>query len=267
MICQVLFRPPQHCMLMISAFGKVIPTSNSSNISVKNLSLWVNRWCTQSGFKIATSKTTAVIFTKKRKPEPIQLVFESTTVTLRKEYKYSGVIFQSNGLYHAHIQNVFDKCQKRLNVVRLLRGTSWGAAKAPLLTISRILMRSVVEYGMEAYFSSRSSLTPLFRVQSNALHLCAGAISSTPNLCLQHACHEMPLHIKHRLLCLQYKVHLLTFRDNPGLTLVNDCWQELFPDTQNFCSFNMFTKQIVLLSHPGVCRFLTCLPGPCMSQR
>jgi len=142
----------------------------------------VNRWCNQSGFKISTSTTAAVLFTIKRKLEPIQLVFESTTVTLRKEYKYLEVIFQSNGLYHSHIQHVFDKCQKRLNVLRLLRGTSWGAAKSPLLTIYRDLIRSVIEYGMEAYyfFFSRLSLTPLFRAQSNALRLRTRAMSSTP---------------------------------------------------------------------------------------
>jgi len=73
-----------------------------------------------------------------------------------------------------------------------------------------------------------------------------------PIVFLQHACHEMPLHIKHRLLCLQYKVHLLTFREHPGLSLVTDCWQEIFPDSRNFCSFNMFTKHSDLLSHLGV---------------
>jgi len=62
----------------------------------------------------------------------------------------------------------------------------------------------------------------------------------------------MPLHIKDRLLCFLYKVHLLTFRDHPGLTLATGFWQELFPDTRNFCSFNMFTKQTDLPSHLGV---------------
>jgi len=55
----------------------------------------------------------------------------------------------------------------------------------------------------------------------------------------------------HRLLCLQYKVHLLTFREHPGLSLVTDCWQEIFPDSRNFCSFNMFTKHSDLPSHLG----------------
>jgi len=106
---------------------------------------------------------------------------------------------------------------------------------------------------METYsFSSQSSLTLLFKVQSNALRLCTGAMPSTPIDCLQHTCHEMPLHIKHRFLCLQYKVHLLTFREHPGLSLVTHWWQAIFPDSRNFCSFNMFTKHSDLPSHLGV---------------
>jgi len=252
MIYRALFRPRLHCTLMISVFGKVGPTSNNSNTSVRNLS--PKSSIGQSGFKISASKTVAVLFTIKAKPQPIKSVFQSTTIPLRKEYKYLGVTFQSNGLYHSHIQHVFNKCQKRLKILRLHKGTSWGTAKDPLLTIYRSLIRSVIEYGMEAYFfSSQSSIIPLFKVQSNALRLCTGAMPSTPIVCLQHACHEMPLHIKHRLFCLQYKVHLLTFRKHPGLSLVTDCWQEIFRDSRNFCSFNMFTKHSGdLLSHLGV---------------
>ena len=52
----------------------------------------------------------------------------------------------------------------------------------------------------------------------------------------------MPLFIRHKLLCLKYKAHLLTFSDHPCMSLIEDCWQERFPDTSDYCSFNMFTK-------------------------
>ena len=52
----------------------------------------------------------------------------------------------------------------------------------------------------------------------------------------------MPLFIRHRLLCLKYEAHLLKFSDHPCVSLFKDCWQEGFPDTSDFCSFNLFTK-------------------------
>jgi len=55
----------------------------------------------------------------------------------------------------------------------------------------------------------------------------------------------MPLLIRHKFLCLKFKAHLLTFSDHPAQSLIEDCWQERFPDSPGFCSYNMFTKVAV----------------------
>jgi len=113
--------------------------------------------------------------------------------------------------YHSHIQRVRSKYLQRLILLRMLTGTTWGAAKKPLLHIYRVLVRSVLEYGVEAYFfSSASSLEKLNKIQYAALRLCTRAMKSAPSLCLFHSCDELPLHTKHKL-CLNYKAHLLTF--------------------------------------------------------
>ena len=48
----------------------------------------------------------------------------------------------------------------------------------------------------------------------------------------------MPLNIKH----MRFKAHLLSFSHHPALSLTEDCWQESFPVSPGFYSFNMFTK-------------------------
>jgi len=72
--------------------------------------------------------------------------------------------------------------------------------------------------------------------------LCTGALVSTLVICLYHACNEMPLNIRHKVLCLKFNARLLSFSDHPALSLTEDCWQERFPDSPGFCSFNMITK-------------------------
>ena len=135
------------------------------------------------------------------------------------------------------------KCRALLNVIRMLKGTSWGAGKRPLLIVNRSLVRSVLEYGMEAYFfASPSLLKPLQKIQNDALRLCTGTLVSTPVICLHHACNEIPLNIKHKFLCLKFKAHLLSSSDHPPLSLTENCRQERFPESPGFCSFNMFTK-------------------------
>jgi len=134
------------------------------------------------------------------------------------------------------------KCRALLNVIRMLKGTSWGAGKRPLLIVYRSLVRSAVD-GMEAYFfESPSLLKPLQKIQNDALRMCTGALVSIAVICLHHACNEMPLNVKHKFLCLKFEAHLLSFSDHPALSLTEDYWQERFPDSPGFCSFNMFTK-------------------------
>jgi len=131
-----------------------------------------------------------------------------------------------------------------MNALRLLKGTNWGAEKRPLLNIYRSIIRPVIEYGMKAYFFfSETSLSSLFKVQFEALRLFTVAMRSTPTICLQHSCGEMSLEIRHELLCLKYKAHLLTFLEHPTKTLISDSWQEPFPDSSTFCSFNLYTKR------------------------
>jgi len=96
---------------------------------------------------------------------------------------------------------------------------------------------------MEAhFFASPCLLKPLQKFQNDALCLCTGALVSTPVICLHHACNEMPLNINHKFLCLKFKARLLSFSDHPVLSLTEDCWQERFPDSPGFCSFNTLTK-------------------------
>ena len=69
--------------------------------------------------------------------------------------------------------------------------------KAPLLTIYATLISSGIESGMITRFvSSTSSIAPLVKIKSSALRLCARAMPSTPIVCLQHGCDEMPPDIK-----------------------------------------------------------------------
>ena len=103
---------------------------------------------------------------------------------------------------------------------------------------------------MEAYFfTSTRLLKPLHKIQNDALRLCTGAMASTALICLHHVWDEMPLLIRHKFLCLKFKAHLLTFSDHPAQSLIEDCWQERFPDSPSFCSYNMFTKVVVDHSH------------------
>jgi len=209
----------------------------------------VAAWCTKWGFSASPSKSAAVFFTKS-KTIAHKLTLCSSAIPLKKEYKYLGVIFQRNVASTSHVDYVHGKCLTRLNFLRMLKGTSWGASKRPLLSLNRTFIWLVIKYGMKAYFfSALSSVDPILKFQNEALCICTGAMKSTPLICLQHAYQEMPLHLRHKYLSLKLRAHLCTFSDHPALSVVTDSWNETFSDVAGFCSFNQMTKQMWPTDH------------------
>ena len=50
-----------------------------------------------------------------------------------------------------HIDKVVEKCNKRMNILRVLSGTRWGSSKTMLLIVYKAMIRSVIDYGSIAY--------------------------------------------------------------------------------------------------------------------
>ena len=163
--------------------------------------------------------------TKKRKNKNISLLIYDQALALEKQFKYLGIVSQENGLYSAHTRYIQEKCSKRINILRMLKGSNWEMSKDTLLSLYRALVRPIIEYGMEIYFNcSDSTLKQIETIQHECLRICAGALRSTPIDCLQHYCNEMPLKIRFNQLCLYYRAHLSTLTDHPTSAVILDSW-------------------------------------------
>ena len=55
-------------------------------------------WCNENGITISHTKSTAILFTKKRKNKEIHFSFSNDNIKTKKEIKYFGVIFPETGL-------------------------------------------------------------------------------------------------------------------------------------------------------------------------
>ena len=203
----------------------------------------VKKWCDNWGLRVSNSKSAGVLFSRRRKIPNICLRIDNDVLSMKREYKYLGLIFDSKLTYRSHVKCVTDRCHKRLNLLRLLSGTTWGASKPCLLTIYRTLIRPVMEYCFETYlFASNYVSESLQKIQNAALRVCCGAVQSTPVFALQHSCKEYPIHLRHLYACLKYKSYLLATENHPGRALVTQSWHEIFPDSASFRTFNMFTS-------------------------
>jgi len=117
----------------------------------------LREWCDTWGFKISAEKIVAVLFTRSTKRPDIHLTIQSTTVKVEDSAKFIGVVFDRHLTWNKHINHIVTKCNKRLNLMRAVSGTKWGATHKSLITIYRTLIRPVLDYGAAAYDSASPS--------------------------------------------------------------------------------------------------------------
>jgi hypothetical protein len=159
----------------------------------------IQKWCEKWGFILSREKSIAVIFSRKRPedhPTP-NLTLNGEPIEWKTEVKFLGTIFDSKFTWSSNINHIVTKCQKRLNLMRCLTGTTWGADKKCLLIIYKALIRPVIDYGCIAYNSASDNIkSRLDRVQAEALRLSCGAMRGTAVASLQVECGELPLFLR-----------------------------------------------------------------------
>lgn len=178
-------------------------------------------WCERCGFRINTDKTVVVLFT--HRIDKIEKILKINDKPLRvvKTVKFLGLIFDTKLTWNAHINYIEEKCKKRLNILRMISGQSWGAGKATLLTVYRALIRSVLDYGSIAYNStSLTNKLKLDRIQSKALRIICGAFCSTSIAAMQVECGEMPLEIRRTQQELNFAIKLKATARHPAKSIL-----------------------------------------------
>ncbi|GBN17019.1 hypothetical protein AVEN_64995-1 [Araneus ventricosus] len=175
------------------------------------------KWCDQNGYKISQSKSCCVHFCRKRSlhPEP-EIYIRVGIIPVVPEVRFLGVMFDRKLSFQRHILFVRKKCEKLLNILKVLSNTSWGADKSSLLRIYEALILSRIDYGCIAYgSSSNSALKKLDTVHHSALRICSGAFRTSPVQRLYVVCHQLPLSLRRQKLSLQYYFKILSTTNHP----------------------------------------------------
>ena len=105
---------------------------------LKKLEMWSNKW----RLTFAPKKSNVLVFSKKRKIDQMY----NEIIPQSKEVKFLGITFDSKLNFKAHTQNIESSCKNRLNVIKVLSGKFWNLNKKVLLSIYKLIMRSLMEY-------------------------------------------------------------------------------------------------------------------------
>ena len=108
---------------------------------------------------LSQDKSVAIIFSRREDQPMDQFRIDGSSLQWQQQVKFLGMVFDERLTWRAHIDFVINKCKKRLNLMRCIGGTNWGANKSTQLTIYKTLIRSVIDYGCAAYNSANKDVT------------------------------------------------------------------------------------------------------------
>ena len=216
--------PGTDCALYVDDF-LICYRSKHIHIIERQLQLCLNKiskWTTANGFRFSKEKTKCVHFCQLRKMhhDP-ELKLDDHTIPVVDQYKYLGIIFDRKLTFIPHIKHLRIKCNKAIQMLRVIAHTNWGADRKTLIKIYRTLIRSKIDYGCFIYGSARKSyLKELETIHHQGLRLALGAFSTSPVESLYTEANETPLPIRRQKLAMQYHIKLATCPSNPAYNCV-----------------------------------------------
>ena len=175
------------------------------------------------------------------------LKLDNDHIQFVKEAKFLGLIWDTKLTFEPHIKYLKARCQKSLNILKVLSRTEWGADRTTLLKLYRALVRSKLDYGCIVGSASKTALTKLDPVHNKGLRLSLGAFRSSPVESLYVEAHEPPLEIRREKLALQYTIKLKANPGNPAYDVVfNPKYQHLYANKDSATdSFGIYCKKLL----------------------
>ncbi|GFU21467.1 probable RNA-directed DNA polymerase from transposon X-element [Trichonephila clavipes] len=175
------------------------------------------KWCDTNGHSISASKSCCVHFCRKRgiHPDP-EIRIRDIQIPVVPDVRFLGVIFDRRLTFLPHILHLRKRCEKSLNLLKVLSNTSWGADRTSLLRVYQAIVLSRIDYGCVAYGSAcNSTLKKLDPVHHMALRICSGAFRTSPVQSLYVNCHQFPLDLRRRKLSIAFYFKILSVPSHP----------------------------------------------------
>ena len=194
------------------------------SIIERQLQLCLNKlqqWATDNGFQFSKTNTVCMHICQKRglHLDP-QLFLDKSPIPVVEETKFLGVIFDWRLSFVLHLKYVK---RKRLNILKVIDNTEWGADRKVILRLYRSLVRSKLDYGCIVYGSAHTSyLQMLDPIHNLGLRLCIGAFRTSPLESLYVDAHEPCLGARRAMLSLQYASKIKSLPKHPAHNAVFD---------------------------------------------
>lgn len=199
--------------------------STDVGIIKRNLQEALNRlksWSDTSGLTFSTEKTKCIHFSRRRQmlPSP-ELTLGELPLPYVEYCRFLGLTFDRRLSWNFHIKSLKENCMNKINVLKVLSKTKWGADRSTMLKIYKALICSKLDYGCFVYGSARlHSLTKLDTVHHTGIRIATGAFKTSPILSLCVESGIPPLLFRRHKLAINYISRLYLQPTHPSYNYI-----------------------------------------------
>ncbi|XP_062706171.1 uncharacterized protein LOC134287690 [Aedes albopictus] len=212
--------------------------------ALDNLDMWAH----ENGFSFSVQKTKFILFSRKHSPISINLFLNGLQIEQIDEYKYLGIWFDSKLNWNTHIIHIQKVCSRRINFLRTITGTWWGANPSDLITLYKTTIRSVMEYGCFTFGSAAQiHFSKLERIQYRCLRICLKLMNSTHTQSIEVLAGIVPLKIRFQELNCKFLINC--FANNHQIISTLESLYQINPSNRIFDSFTHCKNQNLLHVH------------------
>lgn len=179
---------------------------------------------TELNLSVSYSKSAAIMFRKSNRQRNLPcIVMDGDIIPWKQQVRYLGVMFQNTLKWNVQIDNVCNKAQKSLNILRAAGGTKWGADPLILRSVYFGIVRSHLEYCCQVYQPIPNYLkTKMDKIQYQSLRIILGCMKSTPTNALTAEAADPSLDYRRKWLSVKYITKISKIIDHPLLEVLTD---------------------------------------------
>ena len=152
-----------------------------SQIQLQKTLSSLEKWCGKWRIKMNAGKTQLVSF-KRGKTKVNNLKFFGQNIKESGTLKLLGVTFGKTCLLKQHCKDKVIIANQRANLLKMLRGKSWGASRSVLIRLYKQFIRPVLEYGSVTMSSTYKHHTKQLEIsERRSLRIALGVSRWTTN--------------------------------------------------------------------------------------
>ena len=192
----------------------LVTTATNINTAKKNMQAYLNnlvKYFNTWGMQLNPGKTKMQVFHKRRTKIDCSLRIEGIILPSRATKRLLGIEIDAPKLnYGKHVQGLVLQIRKRIDIMKYLSSTYWGASQKVLKNFYTAFIRSKMEYGCIIYRNaSQANLKKLDILQNRALRLMLGARNTSPITSMEVLANIPPLNLFREFKRVSFYIKLL----------------------------------------------------------